>query len=52
MTKAEALQAIKTLCSFEAWLLTLKEPIPPYLHEEMCKTMEVLDSIVLKEKND
>lgn len=52
MTKIEALQAIKMLAALESWWLSLKEPMPAYLHEELCKMMEVLEKIVLKEKND
>ena len=52
MTKMEALRAVKVLCSLEAWGLSLKEPMPPYLHEELCNMIEVLEDIILKEKND
>ena len=48
MTKEEALQAIKLLSALESWGFSLKERIPDYLHEDLCKSMDVLERIVLE----
>jgi hypothetical protein len=48
MTKEEALQTIKLLSALESWSFSLKERMPDFLHEDLHKSMEVLDRIVLK----
>jgi hypothetical protein len=48
MTKEEALAAIKLLSAMESWSFSLKERIPDYLHEDLCKSMEVLERIILE----
>ena len=48
MTKEEALQAIKLLSALESWGFSLKERIPDYLHEDLCRSMEVMERIVLE----
>ncbi len=48
MTKEEALQAIKLLSALESWAFSLKERMPDYLHEDLCRSMDVLDRIVLE----
>lgn len=50
MTKEEALQAIKLLSAMESWAFSLKERMPDYLHEDLCRSMEVLENIVLGER--
>ena len=50
MTKEEALQAIKLLSAMESWAFSLKERMPDYLHEDLCRSMEVLEKIVLGER--
>ena len=50
MTREEALAAIKLLSALESWSFSLKQTIPDYLHEDLQRSMEVLDKIVL-EKN-
>ena len=47
MTKEEALAAIKLLSAMESWSFSLKERIPDYLHEDLCKSMEVMERIIL-----
>jgi len=47
MTKEEALQAIKLLSALESWGFSLKERMPDYLHEDLCRSMDVLERIVL-----
>jgi hypothetical protein len=47
MTKEEALAAIKLLSALESWSFSLKERIPDYLHDDLCKTMSVLEMLVL-----
>jgi len=48
MTKEEALAAIKLLSAMESWSFSLKERIPDYLHEDLCKSMEVMERIILE----
>jgi hypothetical protein len=51
MTKEEALQAIKLLSALESWAMSQAARLPEYVHEDLCKSMEVLEKIVLTEKN-
>jgi hypothetical protein len=48
MSKEEALQAIKLLSAMESWAFSLKERMPDYLHEDLCKSMDVLERIILE----
>jgi len=48
MTKEEALQAIKLLSALEAWAMSQSARLPDYVHEDLCKSMEVLERIVLE----
>ena len=48
MTKEEALAAIKLLSALESWALSQSTLMPEYLHEDLCKTMEVLERIILE----
>jgi hypothetical protein len=50
MTKEEALAAIKLLSALESWSFSLKTTIPDYLHEDLQRSMQVLERIVLEEK--
>jgi hypothetical protein len=47
MTREEALAAIKLLSAMESWSFSLKQTIPDYLHEDLHRSMEVLERIVL-----
>jgi hypothetical protein len=48
MTKEEALQAIKLLSAMESWALSQSALLPDYLHEDLTRSMEVLERIVLE----
>jgi hypothetical protein len=48
MTKEEALAAIKLLSALESWSFSLKERTPDYLHEDLQRSMEVLERIILE----
>ena len=50
MTKDEALQIIKLLSALESWSFSVKANIPPYLHENLCSSIDVLEKIVLGEQ--
>jgi hypothetical protein len=52
MTKEEALQAIKLLSALEVWAMSQAARLPDYVHEDLCKSMEVLERIVLKDNLD
>ena len=47
MTKEEALQAIKLLSAMESWALSQQTQMPDYIHEDLTRSMEVLERIVL-----
>jgi hypothetical protein len=49
MTKEEALQAIKLLSALESWAMSQSARLPDYVHEDLCRSMEVLERIVLKD---
>jgi hypothetical protein len=48
MSKEEALKLIKLLSAMESWGFSLKERMPDYLHEDLCKSMDVLERIILE----
>jgi hypothetical protein len=50
MTKEEALQAIKLLSALEVWIMSQAARLPDYVHEDLSRSMEVLERIVLEEK--
>jgi hypothetical protein len=50
MTKEEALAAIKLLSAMESWSFSLKQTIPDYLHEDLQRSMEVLERVILEEQ--
>ena len=52
MTKEEALAAIKLLSALEVWAMSQSARLPDYVHEDLCKSMEVLERIVLKDNLD
>jgi hypothetical protein len=49
MTKEEALQAIKLLSALEVWIMSQSAQLPDYVHEDLTRSMEVLERIVLEE---
>lgn len=49
MTKEEALKLIKLLSALESWAFSVKEPLPDYLHEDLCLAVDKLEKLVLKE---
>jgi hypothetical protein len=50
MTKEEALQAIKLLSALESWAMSQSARLFDYVHEDFCKSMEVLERIVLEKQ--
>ena len=51
MTKEEALAAIKLLSALESWAMSQAARLPDYVHEDLTRSMEVLERIVLEEKS-
>lgn len=47
MTKEEALAAIKLLSALESWAFSQSTRIPDYLVDDIQRSIEVLDRIVL-----
>jgi hypothetical protein len=50
MTKEEALAAIKLLSALESWAMSQAARLPDYVHEDLTRSMEVLERIVLEKK--
>ena len=50
MTKEEALAAIKLLSALESWAMSQSARLPDYVHEDLTRSMEVLERIVLEDK--
>ena len=49
MTKYEALRILKLLSALESWAFSTKNPLPPFVDNELVATMEVLEQLILKE---
>lgn len=52
MSKEDALKLIKLLSALESWALSQSANLPDYLHEDLQKSMEVLERIVLGEPQE
>jgi hypothetical protein len=50
MTKEEALAAIKLLSALESWAFSQSTRLPDYLVEDLTRSMEVLERIVLEKQ--
>ena len=48
MTKEGAIKLIKLLSALESWSFSAKIDLPDYLHEDLQRSMEVLEKIVLE----
>ena len=48
MTREEALAAIKLLSALESWAMSQAARLPDYVHEDLTRSMEVLERIVLE----
>ena len=47
MTKEEALKLIKLLSALESWAMSQSARLPDYVHEDLTRSMEVLERILL-----
>ena len=52
MTKEEALAAIKLLSALESWAMSQAARLPDYLHEDLGRSMDVLERIVLEKPQE
>ncbi len=52
MNKEEALQAIKLLSAMESWAFSQQSRLPDYLVEDIQRSMEVLERILLDESKE
>lgn len=52
MTKEEALQAIKLLSALESWAMSQAARLPDYIHEDLTRSMEVLERILLEKPQE
>ena len=48
MSKEEALAAIKLLSALESWAMSQSTRLPDYIHEDLTRSMEVLERILLE----
>jgi len=48
MTKEEALAAMKLLAAMESWAFSQSTRLPDYLVEDIQRSMEVLERIILE----
>jgi len=48
MTKEDAIKLIKLLSAMESWAFSTENTLPDYLHEDLQRSMEVLERIVLE----
>jgi hypothetical protein len=50
MSKEQALQTIKLLSALESWAFSQSTRLPDYLVEDIQRSMELLERIVLEKK--
>jgi len=50
MSKVEAIKLIKLLSALESWSFSAKTDLPMYLHEDLQRSMEVLERVILEEQ--
>lgn len=48
MSKEEALKLIKLLSALESWAMSQSARLPDYVHDDLTRSMEVLERIVLE----
>jgi hypothetical protein len=51
MNKEQALEAIKLLSALESWAMSQSARLPDYVHEDLTRSMEVLESIILEKQS-
>ena len=51
MTRKEALEAMKLLAALESWAFSTKTSLPDYLHEDLARSMEILQRIILERES-
>ena len=52
MSKEEALKIVRLLSAMESWAFSQPNRIPDYLIEDVGTAMQILERIILKEKNE
>ena len=48
MTKEDALKTMMLLSALESWAFGTKNLLPEYLHDDICRTLQMLEKIVLE----
>jgi hypothetical protein len=51
MNKEQALEAIKLLSALESWAMSQSARLPDYVHEDLTRSMEVLERIILEKQS-
>lgn len=50
MTKTELLALMRLLSALESWSFSMKERLPDYLHEDLCRSLEAIEREILKDQ--
>ena len=50
MTKEDALKTMMLLSALESWAMSQSARLPDYVHEDLTRSMEVLERIVLEKQ--
>ena len=48
MTPQELLAMMRLLSALESWSFSLGQRLPDYLHEDLCRSLEVIEREILK----
>ena len=48
MNTQELLQLMRLLAALESWAFSQKEMLPDYLHDDLCKAVNVIEREILK----
>jgi hypothetical protein len=48
MTKEELLALMRLLSALESWSFSMRERLPDYLHEDLCRSLEAIEREILK----
>jgi hypothetical protein len=49
MSKQQALEILKLLSALESWSFSFKEHLPDYLHDNLGRSVEYLESLIIGE---
>jgi hypothetical protein len=50
MSKEDALNLVKLLSALESWAFSTKNPLPDYLHDDLCVLVKKLEAVILEKR--